>query len=55
MMKTNNLLRIKVGDGLCASTCSYFVELMTQVGVRTVAYGGRPQSGPMQMLGGTEG
>ncbi|KAH0613817.1 uncharacterized protein H6S33_005703 [Morchella sextelata] len=46
---------IIVGDGLCASTCSYFVELMTQVGVRTVAYGGRPQSGPMQMLGGTEG
>lgn len=43
-------------DGLCASTCSVFVELMVQQsGVRTLAVGGRPQKGPMEAVGGTKG
>ncbi|KAK8123150.1 peptidase s41 family protein, partial [Apiospora sp. TS-2023a] len=40
-------------DGLCASTCSLFVEMMTQAGVRTVVVGGRPELGPMQAASGT--
>lgn len=28
---------------------------MKEVGVRTFVYGGRPQQGPMQMIGGVEG
>ncbi|KAK7985781.1 Peptidase S41 family protein ustP [Apiospora saccharicola] len=40
-------------DGICASTCSLFVEMMTQAGVRTVVVGGRPESGPMQAASGT--
>ncbi|KAK1910670.1 hypothetical protein P3342_008550 [Pyrenophora teres f. teres] len=43
-------------DGICASTCSIFTELMTQQsGVRTLAIGGRPQLGPMVAVGGTKG
>ncbi|KAI0438974.1 peptidase S41 family protein [Xylaria telfairii] len=42
-------------DGLCASACSLFVEMMTEAGVRTVAVGGRRESGPMQALSGTRG
>lgn len=43
-------------DGICASTCSIFVELMVQQsGVRTIAVGGRPQLGPMAAVGGTKG
>ncbi|KAF2966543.1 hypothetical protein GQX73_g7024 [Xylaria multiplex] len=42
-------------DGLCASTCSLFVEMMTEAGVRTVAVGGRPETGPMQAASGTRG
>ncbi|KAF2272631.1 peptidase S41 family protein [Westerdykella ornata] len=44
-------------DGLCASTCALFAELMTQQsGVRTLALGGRPTvPGPMQTVGGTKG
>lgn len=45
-----------VGDGMCASTCTTFVNLMTNVGgVRTVAFGGRPGTGPMQIMGGVRG
>ncbi|KAK8106358.1 hypothetical protein PG999_009717 [Apiospora kogelbergensis] len=45
-----------VGDGFCASTCTTFVNLMTNVGgVRTVAFGGRPATGPMQIMGGVRG
>ncbi|KAK8008103.1 hypothetical protein PG991_010654 [Apiospora marii] len=40
-------------DGLCASTCALFVEMMTQAGVRTVVVGGRPEAGPMQAASGT--
>ncbi|KAF2496952.1 peptidase S41 family protein-like protein [Lophium mytilinum] len=45
-----------LSNGICASTCSLFTELMhTQSGVRTIALGGRPQLGPMQAVGGTKG
>jgi hypothetical protein len=43
-------------DGVCASTCSLFVELMAQQSsVKTLAIGGRPLPGPMQAVGGTKG
>lgn len=44
-----------VGDGMCSSTCTLFVSAMVAAGVRTVTYGGRPQRGPMQIIGGVEG
>lgn len=43
-------------DGTCSSTCTTFVNLMTNVGnVRSIAFGGRPQTGPMQPMGGVRG
>lgn len=43
-------------DGLCASTCAIFSEMMISQGkVRSVAMGGRPFHGPMQGVGGTKG
>ncbi|KAF2798835.1 hypothetical protein K505DRAFT_232379 [Melanomma pulvis-pyrius CBS 109.77] len=43
-------------DGICASTCALFTELMVQQsGVKTIAVGGRPETGPMQPVGGTKG
>ena len=45
---------IILSDGTCSSACNDFVELMTtQGGVKTVAFGGRPQAGTMQTVGGT--
>ncbi|MCJ1461623.1 hypothetical protein MMC07_000220 [Pseudocyphellaria aurata] len=45
-----------ISDGNCASTCATFSEYMkTQVGVPTIAVGGRPQYGPMQGVGGVKG
>jgi hypothetical protein len=47
---------IILSDGICASTCSIFLELMVQQShVRTLAIGGRPQLGPMAPVGGTKG
>ncbi|KAF2021129.1 peptidase S41 family protein [Aaosphaeria arxii CBS 175.79] len=47
---------ILLTDGICASTCSLFTELMVQQsGVKTIAIGGRPETGPMQAVGGTKG
>ncbi|CAO2647349.1 Nn.00g082710.m01.CDS01 [Neocucurbitaria sp. VM-36] len=47
---------IILSDGICASTCSIFLELMVQQShVRTLAIGGRPTSGPMVSVGGTKG
>jgi hypothetical protein len=47
---------IILSDGMCASTCSLFLELMVQQsGVKTIAVGGRPQLGPMVPVGGTKG
>jgi hypothetical protein len=43
-------------DGYCASTCTLFSEfLRTQAGVKSIAIGGRPSSGPMQGVGGVKG
>jgi hypothetical protein len=43
-------------DGICASTCSILVGLLTrEQGVRTVALGGRPLQAPMQAVGGVRG
>ncbi|KAH7327405.1 hypothetical protein BKA65DRAFT_66958 [Rhexocercosporidium sp. MPI-PUGE-AT-0058] len=43
-------------DGVCASTCSMFVEMMhNEGGVKTVVVGGRPSYGPMQAVGLTRG
>ncbi|KAL5593294.1 hypothetical protein FOBRF1_012396 [Fusarium oxysporum] len=45
-----------VGDGLCASTCSIFVNLMTNIGgVRALPFGGHPNGQPMQIMGGVRG
>jgi hypothetical protein len=47
---------IVLSDGICASTCGIFLELMVQQsGVKTLAVGGRPQLGPMVVVGGTKG
>ncbi|KAL1799097.1 hypothetical protein ACET3X_003134 [Alternaria dauci] len=47
---------ILLTDGVCASTCSVFTELMVQQsGVRSIAIGGRPSLGPMVAVGGTKG
>lgn len=43
-------------DGACGSTCTLFSYLMImQNNIKTVAVGGRPQTGPMQSMGGVEG
>lgn len=43
-------------DGSCGSTCTLFSYLMImQNNIKTVAVGGRPQTGPMQSMGGVEG
>ncbi|KAH0292500.1 hypothetical protein KCU62_g2010, partial [Aureobasidium sp. EXF-3399] len=43
-------------DGNCASTCAIFSEFMTsQMSTRSVVVGGRPQTGPMQGVGGVKG
>jgi Peptidase family S41 len=45
-----------MADGTCASTCTVFSGFMkNEAGVRSVAIGGRPQTGPMQSVGGTKG
>ncbi|PVH76795.1 hypothetical protein DL98DRAFT_357750, partial [Cadophora sp. DSE1049] len=43
-------------DGICASSCSIFTELMTRnANVKIIVVGGRPRNGPMQAIGGTKG
>ncbi|KAI0205582.1 hypothetical protein F4808DRAFT_238415 [Astrocystis sublimbata] len=43
-------------DGDCSSTCTTFVNLMTNVGgVRALTFGGRPRAEPMQAMGGVRG
>ncbi|KAI0192369.1 hypothetical protein EV127DRAFT_491545 [Xylaria flabelliformis] len=45
-----------VTDGFCSSTCTTFVNLMTNVGgVRALTFGGRPRTEPMQVMGGVRG
>jgi hypothetical protein len=40
---------------MCSSTCTIFANHMLAKGVKAVAFGGRPQPGPMQSIGGTKG
>lgn len=43
-------------DGACGSACTIFSEYMKNHGrVQSIAIGGRPQTGPMQGIGGTKG
>ncbi|BCS28274.1 peptidase S41 family protein [Aspergillus puulaauensis] len=44
-----------ITDGDCGSTCPVFTTLMQYEGVKTLTFGGRPQHGPIQALGGTRG
>ncbi|KAL4914476.1 hypothetical protein BDW62DRAFT_220163 [Aspergillus aurantiobrunneus] len=44
-----------ITDGMCASSCPIFTQLMEYEGVKTVTFGGRPRYGPMQSMGGTRG
>ncbi|EXJ74024.1 uncharacterized protein A1O5_02318 [Cladophialophora psammophila CBS 110553] len=47
---------IVLTDGFCASTCTVFSEyLKSYAGVQFIAVGGRPQTGPMQAVGGVKG
>ncbi|EXJ83955.1 hypothetical protein A1O3_04622 [Capronia epimyces CBS 606.96] len=47
---------IVVTDGQCASSCHSFSHMLKWQGkVKTVAVGGRPQTGPMQYVGGVKG
>lgn len=47
---------IVLHDGICASTCTVFSEyLKNYAGVQFVSIGGRPQTGPMQSVGGVKG
>ncbi|TVY42547.1 Peptidase S41 family protein [Lachnellula occidentalis] len=52
--KPENIIMLM--DGYCASTCTLFAEMMRiQGGVKTIAMGGRPQTGPIQGVGGIKG
>ncbi|MCJ1392701.1 hypothetical protein MMC18_005572 [Xylographa bjoerkii] len=47
---------IMLTDGFCTSSCTLFAELMKMQGnVQSYVFGGRPQTGPMQALGGSKG
>lgn len=47
---------VMLHDGMCSSTCAIASELLKNQGaVRTIAIGGRPQTGAMQGVGGTKG
>ncbi|KAM0550303.1 hypothetical protein ACHAPJ_008973 [Fusarium lateritium] len=52
--KTEDILII--GDGICVSTCTTFVNLMTNIGgVQALSFGGRPDDKPIQIMGGVRG
>jgi hypothetical protein len=47
---------VMLHDGICASTCATFSDLLReQAGIRTIVLGGRPQYEPMQAVGGSRG
>lgn len=47
---------IMLYDGYCASTCTIFSEFMRlQGGVKSIAMGGRPNTNPIQGVGGIKG
>lgn len=50
------MLTEQVYDGYCASTCTLFSEFMRlQGGVKSIAFGGRPNTDPIQAIGGVKG
>lgn len=47
---------ILLSDGICDSSCALFMEMMHyEAGVKVVAVGGRPTTGPMQAPSGSRG
>lgn len=47
---------ILLTDGFCTSTYTLFAEFMkTEANVTSIVFGGRPQMGPMQAIGGSKG
>nr|AJD23206.1 peptidase S41 family protein [Onygena corvina] len=44
-----------VTDGICASTCAIFSDLMNRNGMKFIATGGQPRTGRMQAVGGVKG
>lgn len=45
-----------MSNGYCGSACTIFSEMMKNLaGVKSMAFGGRPQTGKMQHLGSTKG
>lgn len=47
---------VVISDGTCAGACTLLAGLLTrEQGVRSIAFGGRPISAPMQAMGGTKG
>jgi hypothetical protein len=47
---------VMVYDSICASACAHFSEMMqVQANVSSIVFGGRPQYGPMQAVGGVRG
>lgn len=44
-----------ITSGLCGSTCALAAEALTASGARSIAFGGRPRPGPMQLVGGIKG
>jgi hypothetical protein len=51
-----SLTEQQVYDGYCASTCTLFSEFMRlQAGVKSIAFGGRPNTDTIQAIGGVKG
>ncbi|RKF61375.1 Peptidase S41 family protein ustP [Erysiphe neolycopersici] len=47
---------VMLHDGYCASTCTIFSQFMRELGgVKSIAMGGRPISGPIEGVGGVKG
>ncbi|WEW56965.1 hypothetical protein PRK78_002424 [Emydomyces testavorans] len=51
--KTENM--VLVTDGICASTCAIFADLLNRNGIKSIATGGHPRAAPMQAVGGVKG
>jgi hypothetical protein len=49
------LTTAEMTDGYCSFTCSTFLKQMKSKGVKSIVFGGRPQYGPMQAMGGVKG
>lgn len=46
---------ILLTDGICASTCAVFADMLKGRGVKSIVTGGRPRDGPVQAVGGVKG